>query len=145
MMNRLGVIRGKLREAKGQAIVEFALIIIPLLVFITFIADMGLIGFQHVSVTNAVREGARCAAVGGAPAAVQTRVADAIGGDVENLAVPAPTYTGGEVGDSVTVSASYEYPWLTPIDWVPGLPGTLEITKSATMRMEAASPYTKSC
>jgi len=51
-----------------------------LLMFIFFIIDAGFFGYTYVSAANAVREGARCAAVGGTSAAVKARVTTASGG-----------------------------------------------------------------
>ena len=146
--SRLGRWRARLRPGarrgeSGQSVIEFALAAPFLLAFIFFVVDAGLLAYSYISVTNAVREGARCGAVGGTDAAVTSRVAAASGGLV-GVAVDSPA-RGPNIGDSITVTAHYSYDWLTPIDILPGLNlGTYSFTKAATMRMETASPYTKS-
>ena len=44
---------------RGQAVIEMALATPFLLMFVFFLADLALLGYSYVSVTNAVREGAR--------------------------------------------------------------------------------------
>ena len=51
------------KKEKGQAMVEFALILIPLLILIGGIIDFGWIFYHKVTVNNAAREGARYAAI----------------------------------------------------------------------------------
>jgi Flp pilus assembly protein TadG len=131
---------------RGQAILEFALAMPFLLAFIFFIVDCGLFAFSYVSLTNAVREGARCAAVGGTQAAVGTRVTTTYGGTgdttVGTLAYdPDPAAIGG----SVTVTANQTYEWITPIGLVPSIDSVWNYTKSATMRMETNTVAKATC
>jgi hypothetical protein len=132
------------QRERGQAVIEFALAMPFLLAFIFFIVDCGLFAYSYVSVTNAVREGARCAAVGGSASAVSTRVTDTSGGLVNVITVPNPTYSPApaEIGGSVSVSATYTYNWITPVGLVPGL-SDLSFTKTAKMRMETDDTTTK--
>lgn len=130
----------------GQAILEFALAMPFLLAFIFFIVDCGLFAFSYVSLTNAVREGARCAAVGGTQAAVSTRVTNTYGGTGAPTATtvtwdPAPASIGG----SVIVTTSHSYQWITPIGLVPGIDSSTAYTKSATMRMETNTVAKATC
>jgi Flp pilus assembly protein TadG len=46
-------------RARGQSLVEFALVLVPLLVLVLGIIQFGLIFNSYVTVTNAAREGAR--------------------------------------------------------------------------------------
>ena len=50
---------GRHRDARGQAIVEFAAVLLPLLMIIVGIIQFGLLFGANVSLTNAAREGAR--------------------------------------------------------------------------------------
>ncbi len=119
-----------------------------LLAFIFFIIDCGLLGYSYVSATNAVREGARCAAVGGTSAAVATRVSDTSGGlDASLVSIdsgPTTSYSPdpAEIGGSVTVSVDYTYHWISPAGLIPGL-SNLTFNKSVTMRMETSDTTTK--
>ena len=130
----------------GQAILEFALAIPFLLAFILFIVDCGLFAFSYVSLTNAVREGARCAAVGGTQAAVSSRVTTTYGG-TGSPSVGTLSYQPGTptLGGSVTVTANQTYQWITPVGLVPGISSSTNFVKAATMRLETASIAKTSC
>lgn len=130
----------------GQAILEFALALPFLLSFIFFIVDCGLIGYSYVSLTNSVREGARCAAVGGTQAAVTARVENTYGGTNSTTVDPLGYDPGTpEVGGSVTVTANLTYNWITPVGLVPGIDSTTDFVKSATMRLETATIAKTTC
>lgn len=130
----------------GQAVLEFAMIMPLLLLFILFIFDAGFFGFTYVSATNAVREGARCAAVGGDATAVASRVRVASGGlKATTITAVSSAYTPNPavIGGSVTVSANLKYDWITPVGMIPGFPDFASYAKSATMRMETSNTTTK--
>ncbi len=130
----------------GQAVVEFALVIPLLLLFILFIFDAGFFGFTYVSATNAVREGARCAAVGGDAAAVAARVKVASGELTSTTLVSSSlTYSPNPavIGGTVEVSANLKYDWITPVGMIPGFPDFASYTKSVKMRMETSDTTTK--
>ena len=128
----------------GQSAVEFALAAPFLIAFILFIADVGFLGFNYVSAANSVREGARCAAVGGTQNAVATRVVMTAGNLSATVAVTPVAYSGPNIGASTTVSADFTYDFITPLNMIPGLDlGTLTFNKRAVMRMETISPGTK--
>lgn len=124
--------------------VEFALAAPFLIAFILFIVDVGFLGFNYVSAANAVREGARCAAVGGTADAVATRVMSTAGNLSATVEVTPVAYSGSNIGADATVSADFTYSFITPLDMIPGLNlGSLEFNKTAVMRMETTSPGTK--
>jgi Flp pilus assembly protein TadG len=50
-------------DAHGQSLVEFALVLIPLLLILLGIIQMGLVFNAQVTITNAAREGARSATI----------------------------------------------------------------------------------
>ncbi len=58
------------KDQGGLAILEMALIMPLIIVFLLLIVDAGLIFFNGVSATNAVREGARCGVVGHSQTAI---------------------------------------------------------------------------
>ena len=58
---RLGTLRWVWRDERGQALVEFALIMPFLLLFIIGIVEFGRAWNQHQVITDAAREGARSA------------------------------------------------------------------------------------
>ena len=64
--------RGRRRDERGVVAVEFALVVIPLLMIIAGIVNFGLVFAQQLALDNAVRAGARAGVVdaGRTPSAV---------------------------------------------------------------------------
>lgn len=132
------------RHDSGQAVVEFALVAPILIAFIFFIADVGFLGFNYVSAANSVREGARCAAVGGTADAVSARVISTAGDLSASVRVTPVAYSGTNIGADATVSADFTYQFITPLNMIPGVDlGFLKFNKKAVMRMETTNPGTK--
>ena len=130
-------------RSEGQAIIEFALLIPFIMSFFFIIADMGFFAYSYISVANAVREGARCAAVGGTDSAVTTRVVNTTGGLTNTVTATIPT-RGATIGSDVVVRAEYTYSWISPVGLIPGVNlSNMTYAKTATMRMETVPPYTK--
>lgn len=134
------LLRGDREE--GQTAIEMALVLPLLLVFILFLVDLALFGFSYVSVTNAVREGARCGAVGASDSAIIARVENTSG--ITGTVDPSVARSWS-IGSDVTVTADYSYSMLTPVSIVPGVSGNWDITKSATMRMETSEESEAGC
>lgn len=102
-----------LRKRKGQAMVEFVLVFLILVIIVLGIAQFSMILSVQIAVTNAAREGARAAAVKTPMAEVQTIVLDSIGGHVFRDTTITPTvsitpssYSGMKAGDNITVTLS---------------------------------------
>jgi Flp pilus assembly protein TadG len=55
--------RGGGRHARGQSLAEFALVLLPLMLVLLGIVQMGLIFNAYVTVANAAREGARAGSI----------------------------------------------------------------------------------
>ena len=146
----------RIKKARGQSLVEFALVL-PLLMILVFgIIDFGMGLRSYISLTTATREGARFAAIGGSAGAypgncdgvtnttVVGRVCVAIEGlDRADLTSVAVTYPNGQApGESVVVSADYTYNYITPLgDMVDffsagSFPDTLSLSTSTDMRLE---------
>ena len=104
-----------IRNETGQTMVEFT-IVLPILVVLLFgIMEFGILFNNYVTLTDAVRAGARKAAVsrnlgaGAAVAAAQQAVRDA-SGDLKQSKLPDPTVVSTwQHGDPVTVCAQYPY------------------------------------
>ena len=64
----------KSKTQRGQALVEFALILPLLLMVVCAILQFGLVFHAYLTVNEAAREGARLAAVGGTDTAIEARV-----------------------------------------------------------------------
>jgi Flp pilus assembly protein TadG len=128
------MVRKFLRRERAQSLAEFALIVPLFLILVFGIIDFGLGLRAYISLSNATREGARYAAVGN-PAGTFTsggsgqcngststsavgKVCTAMNGlnltDITSVSV---TYPNGQLpGNSVRVSASFEYDYITPVD-----------------------------
>ena len=118
---------------RGQTLVEFALIIPVFLLLVMFIFDVSRAVYYYSVMYNAVREGARVAAVGdpdtnvvGIQNVVESR---SYGMKPDSVSV---TWANG----IVTVSADFEYQPITPLVSIffPG--GQLDLEVQSTMRLE---------
>jgi Flp pilus assembly protein TadG len=58
-----GAVRLVARSARGQALVEFAAVLVPVLLIVVAIIQFGLLFGANVTLTNAVREGARASTI----------------------------------------------------------------------------------
>lgn len=123
------------RRERGQALVEFALVLPIFLILLLGIIDFGWALKSWITVTNATREGARMGAVGWPlgeyPAdcnesgaddlTVVGRTCSALAASVENVDDVTPTceerngVPDCQTGDSVVVSMSYGYDFITPL------------------------------
>lgn len=147
----------------GAAMVEFALVLTVLLVIVFGIINFGYAFGQKLSLNQAVREGARLAVVpntnGGANGSmvnsrgeIRDLVRASTGGLVTASQVNVTITPGGlaaasgadtadagcqllDVGQSLTVKATYQGTFLTP--WLlPGLPNGFGLTSEAVYRCE---------
>ena len=103
-----------LRSERGQAMTELALIL-PVLALLLFgIVQFGIVFHQYITLTDAVRAGARKAVVSrhdASPAGTaQAAVRKAAGGlDAAKLSVSVSAPAGWDAAADVTVCASYPY------------------------------------
>lgn len=121
---------------RGQALAEFALVLPLLAALLLAILEYGVVFNQYVTLTDAVRVGARKAAVSRLDAdrcgPVQTAIRDNRGSlDLAQLVTPCPTSTWTP-GDPVTVTASY--PYSINVLWIVVKSGTM--TSTAKERVE---------
>jgi len=125
-------------STEGSAMVEFALILPFLLIIIWGIVDISR-AFQTIdSLTSAVREGARAAAVSSSRPDTGTTAAG-----IQALVVTDFTPLGAPLtpdsvsvtwdGVQVTVKADYQFESLTPLLW------DMTISRTAVMRWEATT------
>ncbi len=139
---------GKAR--RGQDLVEFALILPLLLVILVGIVDFSLGFFYYNSIANAAREGARWGVIHpGDEAAIIAHARGSTIGLAQGRLVLACTLsvagapvacntTNAANADTVTVTATYDYPLLTGqmvTLWGAAVP-VLPLRASATMRLE---------
>ena len=129
-------IREVLRKKRGQAMVEFALVLPIFIVLLMGIMEFGLLFHQYLVVTSASREGARAAAVGGTDAeimAVTSFAAASIDkGNLTTLVTPAIRVKGTAVTVSVTNPVTINTPIIA--EMFPANPGS--VSGATVMRME---------
>lgn len=117
------------RLGRGQATVEFALVVPVVVVVALALVQLGLVVHARVMVTHAAREGARVAAVGGTDGRVTEAVA------VAGRLPPSRFRVFTDRSDGrVTVRVDYDAPTRVPI--VGALIGDVVLTATATMRIE---------
>ncbi len=140
----VGRVSGRVRGQAGQALVEFALVVPMLLVILSGIIDFSWAFHDYITTTNAVREGARVGVTGASLTIIQSKVADKSSGllttdmvDVDTC-VSGCTLTGAS-GTDMTVSANYQYKFITPIAILIHLgsgSSSINLKASTTMRIE---------
>jgi Flp pilus assembly protein TadG len=147
---------------RGQATVEFALILPALLLLVLGMIDFGKAYNYWIDETHLANEAARWAAVNVLPDPNDTTCKSTVNplqceikneadtGDLRNgtgsisspvcvkFSFPSPTGPNGtaQAGDAVRVNATATYNWLGLISAIPGIGATKQITGSATMRLE---------
>ena len=132
----------KLSE-RGAVAAEFALLLPVLLTILFGTIEFGMIMYSRELITNASREGARAGIVQVSPkptAGVITTIATTyLTGTGINPADVTVTVTGagGANPSTLTVDATYRYPWLIPyIPTLLSLPSPLPLTGRTIMRHE---------
>jgi Flp pilus assembly protein TadG len=129
----------------GVSIIEFALILPVFLLLLFGMIDFGRAYSTSITMTNAVREGARYGITNPTDnAGIIAKVQNAAGPyNTGSLTVPNPTCsTSCTSGQSVVVTSSYSFSFLTPVAAIAHLvsggtiPSTFTISNSATMRIE---------
>ena len=128
-----------IREDRGAAAVEFAILLPLLLLTIFGIVDFGRLLFAQIGLNAASIEGARASALGRASSAVvhvtQTsapqvaRFAGLAAGDITVQQVACPQPANGSI---TQVTASVPFRWVTPIAV---FPGAQDRTLTSTSRM----------
>jgi Flp pilus assembly protein TadG len=126
---------------RGQALVEFALVVPVLLILVMGIADFGWALRSWMAVTNSAREGARAGAVGASCEDIQQRAAGTSAGLLTAADVSVKNCQG-QPGTSVVVTVTHDYSFVTPLGSVlttfsgGALPSTITMTSSSDMRIE---------
>jgi len=106
-----------LKNQKGQALVEFAIILPILLLLVMGILQFGMMLNAYLSIENAAREGARAGIMGSSDAEIRNLViATSPSLDPENLTVSiTPNETNRTSGDTLTIKITYNYTLIVPI------------------------------
>ena len=120
------------RGERGQAMVETALVLPLIVLFLLAVVQVGLIVRAQVLVTHAAREAARAAAVDPDPAAAGEAAGAATSLDPGRLQVD----VGGRDGRGSQVHVRVRYRAATDVPIVGALVGDVVIAAEATMRVE---------
>lgn len=139
---------------RGQALVEFVLVLPMLLLFLAGIFDFGMGLYTQMTIVNAAREGARIATIDPDPSTIPQVVTASVQGaatglSAGNLTVTATcvpivstscdfnSATDSQQGDAVSITVTYPYSWIMPI-YIPFLNARLfqgPLTLSSTVQM----------
>jgi len=140
----LKLIRARRKNGeKGQALVEFTLLIPIFLLLLFAIVDFGMGFHAWITVTNSAREGARLGAVSAAQTDIMDRVYQTADLPNESTQMTVTvTNAQGSPGTSVVVEVDYDYDLITPlaglIQFFSGnvIGPTLTFSSTAEMRLE---------
>jgi Flp pilus assembly protein TadG len=140
----LKLVRRRNRDGeKGQALVEFTLLVPIFLILIFAIVDFGMGFYSWMSVTNGAREGARLGAVLAPQDEIETHVYDTIDlPDEDTKMTVTVTNAQGQPGESVVVQVDYDYDLITPlaglVQFMTGdvIGPTITFSSKAEMRLE---------
>ncbi len=134
MLRRL---RSPLRREDGQAALEFVLVLPLFFTFFLLMIDFGVLMYEHVSIANAVREGARYGSVncgdgnctGGTVSTTPVdRTVERSGGFLTSGDVTVQ-WTGVDRGSAIVVKADHTYNALF-------FPLSMQVKSCAQMRLE---------
>jgi hypothetical protein len=135
-----------LNKETGSSVVEFAIILPILLLFVFGIIEWSLYLFNSHIITNAGRAGARTGIVQAVPRvsedAISTAVLSYVDGNLVTFGAEAPpsisiTAICAERGDDLGVTVIYDYTFLLlPALTFGGVPETLTITADTVMKCE---------
>jgi Flp pilus assembly protein TadG len=93
---------------RGQALVEFALVLPVLGILILGIVQLGLVFHDYVALTDAVRTGARQAAITHSVGTATSAVVNSAS-DLKASGLQVTVSSSFQPGDDVTVTATYPY------------------------------------
>ncbi len=125
------------REQNGQALVEMALIL-PLFLLLLFgVIEMGRIGHAYITVSSAVRAGARLATIGGTDIEIQEAVLNAaptLNSSALTVEVT-PNQFNRKSGQGVSVQVTYPVQLIIPV--ISNIvPNPVVVKSTLNMRLE---------
>ena len=130
------------RSERGQALVEFALVVPLLIIMVMAIIDFGRAWSLHQTITDAAREGARQSVISNnvtqdSAAAIIGRVIQASGFDpsLATVGFPDGFKTGRGFPTTVTVEMPYQFGFLAPFVRLVTLDNQASITLRTYARM----------
>ncbi len=138
------------RRERGQALIEMALVLPIILVFLLAIIDFGFAFDRRQVIQHGVAEGARSAAVGNDIATVTNHTNDQSGGILSNIQVCYRDVNTnnplGGAGDSVQVSGEYTYNFMIGSGaFLSGAIPGINMSPSSEARLEKSVPNASAC
>lgn len=126
-----------MKDEKGQAVVEAALVLPLLLLFLCMIIDVGRIVYAESRLNLICQESVRIAGLGGGDAKVQTYALSKLDSNTASTlkVTISPAETLRKSGDFVTVDLSVDIKYLTPLANVI-LPSPFKAIAESTIRIE---------
>lgn len=125
----------RLKSERGQAMVEFALVLPILILLLCGIIDFGWIFSNKIAVDNASREAARYAAIHCTDGTFAESQVDQVVYD-SAPSLPSPHISLSQDADSVTVSVNADIPFLTGVTSTLLGKNTQKIQSASTMKIE---------
>jgi Flp pilus assembly protein TadG len=125
-----------MKSEKGQATVEFALVITAFVLLVLGLVDFGRIFHVYLTLDHAGREAARVASLGATDSEIITLAKEvATGIDDDKLDVTiSPTEADRSSEEYVTVGLKYPIDFLTPV--IAQIISSFDLTDETKMRME---------
>ncbi|MEH6993013.1 TadE family protein [Neobacillus drentensis] len=121
-----------MKSEKGQSLVETALMVPILLLFLFGILDFGRMLYTILTLDHAGREAARLASVHSSNADIEDRVNNYVAG-VKTINIT-PAEDIRKTGDEVTIYLEYDFNFITPL--ADTIVSPMELTNTTVMRME---------
>jgi Flp pilus assembly protein TadG len=141
--------RMKFASQKGAAMVEFALIVIPLLLITFGIIEFGMLLYNQQVLTNASREGARAGIVSSTPRVSEATIESVVQNyclnhlvtfgtpNIPTTTKPIPGYdSAATFGTNLTVQVNYQYSFLVIPGFIPGIPRLRTMQAITVMKYE---------
>lgn len=125
------------KKKKGQALIEFAILLPILLLIIMGIAEFGIMLNSYLTIQNASREGARQGIMGASDQEITQVVLDSLDNlDVTKVDLEiTPIYSNRKPGDELKIKVDYQYDLIIPIiKNIVG--GSVNLTGQTSMRVE---------
>jgi hypothetical protein len=106
-----------IREEKGQALTEFALLVPLFLMLLCGVVDFGRILFTYLNLNLVAQESVRLGGLGEGDAAIASfaRSQAEVPDSTQLQVTVSPTETTRKSGDYVQVTLSYSLPFMTPL------------------------------
>lgn len=120
------------RTARGQGLLEFALVLPLLMLFVFGLFDLGYAVFLNNTISNAAREGARVGIIKtNTDTAIQTRVLASTPGITPQVTIQPAIRS---YNSPITVTVTYTYTPMTPV--VGNLAGNVVLSSTSVMIVE---------